>query len=92
MSSNFGGQLVVAGILGIFVAAIGLGFYQTYAMLSIASTNPEAATRLATGVGVGMAARGVGEGFGAANGDGGNGGRRKTGRKRKGKKTYRKTK
>lgn len=89
MSSNFGGQLVVAGILGIFVAAIGLGFYQTYAMLSIASTNPEAATRLATGVGVGMAARGVGEGFGAANGDGG---RRKTGRKRKGKKTYRKNK
>lgn len=79
------------GVLGIMVAVIGLGFYQTYAMLTIAKTNPEAATRLATGVGVGMAARGVGEGIGAAN-DGSSGGRRRTGRKRKGKKTYRRTK
>lgn len=81
-----------AGVVGIIVAMIGLGFYQTYAMLTVAKTNPEAATRLATGVGVGMAATGVGEGIGAASGDGGSGGRRRTGRKRKGKKTYRKTK
>jgi len=80
------------GVVGIIVAMISLGFYQTYAMLTVAKTNPEAATRLATGVGVGIAARGVGEGFGAANGDQGGNGRRRTGRKRKGKKTYRKTK
>jgi hypothetical protein len=82
------GSLILVGFLGVFVAAIGLGFYQTYAMLSVARTNPEAATRLATGVGVGMAATGIGHGIGASN----NGGRRRTGRKRNGKKTYRKSK
>ena len=85
------GSLILVGFLGIFVAAIGLGFYQTYAMLSIARTNPDAASRLATGVAVGTAATGIGYGIGAANGNE-SGGRRKTGRKRKGKKTYRKTK
>ena len=87
--------IVLYAFLGIFAGAIALGFYQTYATISAFGQASQAGkdaalTRLATGVGVGVAARGIGEGFQAPSSEGG---RRKTKKgKRRGRKTYRKSK
>jgi hypothetical protein len=84
--------------LGLFAGVIALGFYQTYAMIQ----NPTALQTVAKGEAVALGAAGIGEAvkevqpgwFGIGNtGDGGSGGRRKTKKgKRRGRKTYRKTK
>jgi hypothetical protein len=78
--------LIFIGLFGtIVLGAIGLGFYQTYAMIQ----NPVALQTVAKGEAVALGAEGVGEGFAAMNGQG----RRKTKKgKRRGRKTYRKTK
>jgi H+/Cl- antiporter ClcA len=91
--------IVLYAFLGIFAGAIALGFYQTYATISAFGQASQAGkdaalTRLATGVGVGVAARGIGEGIGEGfQAPSSEGGRRKTKKgKRRGRKTYRKTK